>query len=252
MPKNARGFSLIEIAIVMVIMGLMLAGLLIPLGQQREQLRIREAKKQMADIEEALYGYAIINQKLPCPTDGSATSFGQELVSCSTTTNRLGFIPAATLGLAGNAAHNNLLLDPWGNPYQYAVASSFVSTITLSPPPAGDLFICDRASNPGAGCVAPSNPIAQNVAAVILSLGKHANDDQSDSADQLENAGERLPKYLWTIPAGAATYQYPQATDQIFVSRPPGEVADQEFDDQIIWISPATLFAKLNNAGRLL
>ena len=65
--QNHKGFSLIEIAIVMVIIGFMLASLLGPLGNRMEQSKIEQTSKQIDDILEAIYGYAVINSRLPCP-----------------------------------------------------------------------------------------------------------------------------------------------------------------------------------------
>ena len=51
-----RGFSLIEMAIVMLVIGLLLGGLLAPLSAQIEQQRTTETRSQMEEVKRALIG----------------------------------------------------------------------------------------------------------------------------------------------------------------------------------------------------
>ena len=74
-----RGFTLVEIAIVVLVLGLLLASLLGPLSVRIEQQEIRKTSDRMEEIKEALYGYAMANSVLPCPDksnppDGTAES----------------------------------------------------------------------------------------------------------------------------------------------------------------------------------
>ena len=52
--KSPHGFSLIEMAFVLVIVTLLLGGLLVPFSTQVEQKRIAETQKAMEEIKEAL------------------------------------------------------------------------------------------------------------------------------------------------------------------------------------------------------
>ncbi len=62
------GFSLVEMAIVLAIVAMLMAGLLPTLSSQIEQQRRNETRKQLAEIQQALMGFAIMNGRLPCPT----------------------------------------------------------------------------------------------------------------------------------------------------------------------------------------
>ncbi len=62
-----KGFSLIELAIVLVVVALLLGGLLVPLTMQIEQQKIRETQKSMEEIKDALVGFALANGRFPCP-----------------------------------------------------------------------------------------------------------------------------------------------------------------------------------------
>ncbi len=59
-----RGLTLVEIVIVVLVLGLLLASLLGPLSVRIEQQEIRKTSDQMEEIKEALYGYAMANG--PC------------------------------------------------------------------------------------------------------------------------------------------------------------------------------------------
>ena len=48
-----EGFSLVELSIVILIMGLLLAGLMMPLSAQRENARIRDGKEQLETVMSA-------------------------------------------------------------------------------------------------------------------------------------------------------------------------------------------------------
>jgi len=54
-------------AVVIVIVGLLLGGLLMPMSMQIENYNRHETKKTMDSIKEALIGFALTNGRLPCP-----------------------------------------------------------------------------------------------------------------------------------------------------------------------------------------
>jgi len=69
--NRTAGFTLIEMAVVLFIVGLLIAGVLGPLETQLEARDRRATIETMEEIIESLYGYAINNGRLPCPdTDG--------------------------------------------------------------------------------------------------------------------------------------------------------------------------------------
>ena len=68
------GFSLIEIAIVLVVIGLLLSGGLLAISPVVQQSKVNETKAKMARIDAAIQTYVIANGCLPCPADGSLNS----------------------------------------------------------------------------------------------------------------------------------------------------------------------------------
>src|SRR5688572_18807822 len=70
-----RGFTLIELAVVVVVIALLLGSLLYPLNTQVEQRNVAQTQRVLEETREALIGYAMIHGRLPRPaaseTDGS-------------------------------------------------------------------------------------------------------------------------------------------------------------------------------------
>ena len=65
--RSQQGFTLVELAIVMLIMGLVIGGLAMPLAVQRENARIRDGQAQLDAVLDAVEGFALVNGYLPCP-----------------------------------------------------------------------------------------------------------------------------------------------------------------------------------------
>jgi len=238
-PDNTSGFTLVEMAIVMVIISLMLGGLMMSLSQTTENTRRSDVQAQLAEITEALYGYAQANGRLPCPA--TPTSNGTELpVGGGACVRQHGFVPSATLGLRGAVNADGLLLDPWNNPLRYSVtttnSNAFTTTNRMQTTTmailAPDLRICREA--------ACSNVIASTIPVVILSMGK--NWPAFTSADEVANAGEA------TVGGGPSGVVYRMPGNNDFVSTGYNE---STFDDLITWISPHILYARMITAGKL-
>ena len=116
--RAARGFTLIEIMVVVVIMGI-LAALIVPkLMGRTDDARIVAAKQDIATVMQALKLYRLDNQRYPTTEQGLS----------SLTTKPTSGPPADGWKTGGYL--DKLPKDPWGNPYQY-----------LSPGIKGDLDV---------------------------------------------------------------------------------------------------------------
>ena len=72
--SEQRGFTLIELAIVMFIVALMLGGMLLPLSAQQDVRARSETTRMMNEAREALIGFAMINDRFPCPASPTERS----------------------------------------------------------------------------------------------------------------------------------------------------------------------------------
>ena len=105
--RAARGFTLIEIMVVVVIMGV-LAALVVPkLLSRTGESKIAAAKVDIATVMQALKLYKLDNERYPTSEQGL-----QALLAKPTSG------PAAKGWKAGGYLEK-MPKDPWGSPYQY-------------------------------------------------------------------------------------------------------------------------------------
>lgn len=223
-PENG-GFTLVEVAVVLLIIGILLGSILGPVAQQRENRNIQTTVSLLQEAHDSLLGFAALNGFLPCPatlgSNGLESRSGGANNNC---TNEHGYLPSNTLGISGKFNANNLLTDAWGSPVRYSLSNvatwEYAKKITMQSVPA-TYSICN-AANCSAGTVT-----ASNIVAVIYSIGPDRNAAPA-SADQQDNLDG----------------------DDQFVSRIPTEGANTGFDDIVTWISPNTLALYLVKAGQ--
>ena len=102
-----RGFTLIEIMVVVVIMGV-LAALVVPrLMGRTDDARILAARQDIATLMQALKLYRLDNQRFPTTEQGL-----QALVTRPAS-------PPVPPNWKTGGYLDRLNRDPWGNPYQY-------------------------------------------------------------------------------------------------------------------------------------
>lgn len=239
-----KGFSLVEMAIVLAIVALLMAGLLPTLSSQVEQQRTNETRKQLDEIQQALIGYAIVNGRLPCPASSTSNGVEDPVGGGSCNHSYDGFVPSATLGLSTTDS-SGFSVDAWGNRIHYAVTQSDGSAFTttngmsntgissLTP----DLLVCSTASTSGSSCSVAGSSLTSSpgVPVVIYSTGKNGGAGGT-GADEQENPNPNSAD-----------------NDQVFVSRTPtsSSSANGEYDDLVIWLSHGILINRMVAAGRL-
>ncbi len=245
----SQGFTLIELAVVLFVLGLLLSSFLAPLAARVEQQERNNTQIQLNEIIEIIYGYALQNNYLPCPdcrdnTGGCAGNTandgiedtdagpGVSLVCAS----EVGNLPWVTLGVQGT--------DAWDNTFTYRVDDAFADR--------GDPNQSD-----GTGCEAGSATL--NVSFSLCSDG----DITVLDADGGNNVATFIPAIVvshgknWPeVPTAHEEENYDDATvatDTIgtFVDKDYSDDAVAGFDDMLIWISPHVLRTMAVKSGIL-
>lgn len=133
----ARGFTLIEMSIVLVVVGFIVAGSLAAFTPVLESSKRTDTKARMDRIEAALTLYAIQQSCLPCPASGAIASGGANAgraqdtggvvaTACTATACIApGVVPWQTIGLTEAD-----ILDGWNNRISYAVSVAVAGDCT--------------------------------------------------------------------------------------------------------------------------
>lgn len=240
-PSTAGGFTLIELALVLFILTLLMAGAMTPLARLLTERQAAETQRALAEAKTALLGYALSHRDplgrpyLPCPDRPTGPGAGdgrEDRLPDGRCAGAQGTLPWLTLGLPA--------VDAWGNRYTYAVAPDYADAqagIVAHPPPAASLRVCVGAAAPGDAVGPVQDPACGQsapAAAVILSHGPNGLGAVN------AHGGRNRP------PTGADERQN-ASHEGLFISRPPA-AADRpggEFDDLLLWISPEALIGRL-------
>ncbi|MGE5385608.1 MAG: prepilin-type N-terminal cleavage/methylation domain-containing protein [Betaproteobacteria bacterium] len=241
-----RGFTMIEMAIVLLILGLLLGGGLTVLSTQVEMQKTKDTQRALEEAKEALIGFAVANGRLPCPASAASNGVESPAGGGVCTNPNDGFLPGVTLGLP-NIDANGYVTDGWqtvANRIRYAVSTANGNAATTldgirnttiqtfgAIGNTGHLYVCASAAGITATtCGTPANTLTTNAVAVLFSLGKNAPTGGT-GVDEAANLN----------------------ADRIFVSHTPVQVggAGGEFDDMVTWLPMNILFNRMLQANRL-
>ncbi len=216
LTKEQQGFTLIEMAVAMLILALLLGGMLMPLSERVKTDRYKETQLILQEAREALLGYAISNGNLPCPdTTSPATPDGTADSPCGGIVE--GYLPYVTLGMGRS--------DAWNNPLRYRVDPNFTIAITNPLPVANGYLVQNLEAAPVT--------LTTDPAAIIFSCGENGlPDDDNDAAGggntpSCNNPGAPNGTYIQDVPSDAPA-----------------------FDDSLVWLSKNTLMNRLVTAGQ--
>lgn len=226
--SRQQGFSLIELAIVLVIVTLLVGGLAMPLSAQIQARRIAETRVDMRAIQDALIGFALRqtpgNPYLPCPdNDGNGNEDARG------TDNKCprvrGGLPWRTLGVDE--------ADAWGSRYTYAVSKEFTNVNGFTTSQGGDLDV-----NKSSSCTRDG---MTDVAVVIISHGPNGRGAQ--------NMNGGTPLAPASVPADERANLPTSAAAPCNVGGFVSHAPNQDFDDLAVWLHPNILRDRLCRRG---
>jgi len=261
-----KAFTLVELSVVLMVSGLLVAAGLQGAQMMSEQAKIDDTKKKLDEIETALISFAKLYQRIPCPArrdiapggsyvvssvtypfgtedcdlTASSASISDSLTTVSSDTVRVGVVPVATLNLP-----TEYMFDGYGNRITYAMVkglgtagtgtgefSGFTTTRTD-----GILKIHDSSGNQ---ITYPS--IKSVVAYVLVSHGKDGKGAFSRSGSQISgcsgSTGDNMNCDDAPGTAHSATCSsIPCSDDATFRDAPIFDVAGNAayYDDYIRW-----------------
>jgi len=231
MHQCQKGFSLIELTVVLFILGLLLQASITPMSSRIEHRRRIDSADQLRDVRNYLRAYWVSYGYLPCPVNEAVA-----LDNASTCGTAFGGVPANELGMTGPINDQGSLLDAWNQPLRYQVSLADVNADDFPSTPdwlvAGemsridftelraDLSVC-RASL-STGCTSEVQ-IASDIVAVVVSGGGREHNLESDNRDQ----------------------------DTRFIDAPFSSSSATSFDDQLTWLGRSELVYWALEAGWL-
>ena len=283
---RARGFSLVELAVVMAIVAFLLGGLMYTLAAQIEQRSFEDTRRRLDQARELVMSFGIVKGRLPCPAryaSSSSHSNGMEsfctaaasssLSTCAgseTTTEQThgtcsnhfdGFLPAASIGFLQTDA-SGFAVDSWGNRIRYAVSRTNTACSGGTLPANGYTTMYTSKTylqTYGITCQPDDLLVCKSGAGISgTTCGGAANQVMSQSLVVviIYSTGKNFAS-AQTYAAANAAGRIDEAAnlngDRVFVSHTPNPsaAANGEFDDQFTWITVGELYGKLIAAGVL-
>jgi prepilin-type N-terminal cleavage/methylation domain-containing protein len=278
--RQGRGFSLVELAVVMTIVALLLGGLIYTLSAQTEQRNFEETRRRLEQARELLFAFAITNGRLPCPARSAATAAPVTVAGDEVRTTggvdpdcigdgvtdyyggisggvTLGLLPARAIGYQ-QVDTSGFAVDAWGNRIRYSVAhlatncsgaltyphftnSTNLKSNGISCQP-NDLLICKSSTGiSGFNCGGAVNQIMSQSLVVAIVYSTGKNFASAQDAATATALGRTDE---------AANLN----GDRIFVYHAPSTsdaAAGGEFDDQMLWITTGEFYGRLIAAGAL-
>ena len=255
-----QGFTLVEMAIVLVILGFVLGALLLPLQAQRQSAAQAQTENTLENAKQALLGYAQQQGRLPCPATAASNGIeNQTPAGSGICSQQVGFLPSATLGL--QPAVNGFAIDAWNNRIRYAVTQAIVNDIAQTSVPDNSFTTSDGMSNLGIISLKPSLRVCATVSTSTLTCSLPVSAASPEKNYLINNAVVVIYSTGATgslVVGGAdenenlnpSLVSLPNQIDTVFVSHDI-TAAPNEFDHLVTWISPYVLYNAMIQAGQL-
>ena len=238
---KTQGFSLLEIAIVLVIISLLLAFLLPTITGRLSTARLEATRSKEDLIKAALIAFVAQNKRLPCPAvenlPPTDANYGREATvpgTCTGTTALTtgamrGVVPWLALGL-----NDDIALDGYYQRYSYIVTTTQtnLNANTVS-------GLTGNIAMHSATPVTVANQINVNNLAVVALISHGVN-----TAGAFTPSGMRI-----ALPAGADELENTDIANTAFISKDFSQNAGNPFDDVVMAITPTDILNGLEKSG---
>lgn len=135
------GFTLVEVAIVIAIAGLMIGAYFAFLTPMTQQRNLQVTEQRMQKVADALSDFAQRNGRLPCTGTPNAAILGTQSAPCNVG-NLEGIVPFRDLGLTQQEA-----TDAWGDAFTYRVQQNALTAFNPAAPGAIQVHANARLDN---------------------------------------------------------------------------------------------------------
>lgn len=264
--STCRGFSLVELAIVLLVLGILARSALRPLSEIIEHRNDRTAAAQIEVVRQQVIAHVVAQGVLPCPlplslgllNQGEASNrisgsesrpfdvIHQQTVNSFELAQRLkpecheaqGLVPARTLSLLGTVNTTGALLDPWSRPYQLAV--SFTDHADRGNPNVPDWTHVGEAAQVG---------LPQLQADIVI-----CNRVVRETCPARDVRASQIAFVVWSLGKDGTqlgVQEENQDGDNVFVLQERSEVAEHAFDDHLTWGTAADVMYWMLRAGWL-
>jgi prepilin-type N-terminal cleavage/methylation domain-containing protein len=254
--NKSSGFTLVEVAIVLVIVGLLLAGGINLMSSSADTARYKESQNNLNDIKDAILGLYVNKKFLPCPDtntppDGfgnykDGTGVGTQSTNFSgaaggTCSSLEGWLPYNDIGVGGNG-------DAWGERIKYIMSNSFSTMAAPS-------FCSDYSrTNPNQITIQDlqTTPVTVGDWAgfALISTGKNGRQTNFRMTGAFTGDGGCAPGA--SPPLDARERANCTASNAPMILRYGNQMTDGTtviFDDMVVWVGDMQLISELRKSG---